>query len=56
MKILEVRIEEASGCNKESVPTWGPEITEGFVRGAIVYVQASLSQLLNSQWTCSLGR
>ena len=40
-KILEVRIEEASGCNKESVPCWGPDIKEGFVKGALLALNLS---------------
>lgn len=32
-RILEIRVEEATGLNKEGARTWGSEITDGFVKG-----------------------
>ena len=34
VKYLEVRVEEATGCNKDSQPTWDDDFIEGFVKGA----------------------
>lgn len=36
VKYLEVRVEEATGCNKDSQPTWDDDFVEGFVKGALV--------------------